>query len=222
MQHISIPEALEFGWHKMRQHSALMFQIFLTFFAVQVVRAIVERVLSDTLLGFLAGMALFGVSVWLGAGFLSIQLKLMHGHAARYHDLFVPRRIAWRYFLTSLAIALLSGIGIAVAMLAILPWQAVPALGVLVAIAGVLAACWVVITYMFAGFSAVEGSGPLEALRQSAKLTKGKKFDLIILILVCIGMNIVGAILFLIGLLITGPISALAVTHVYHKLKSKA
>ena len=221
MQHISIVEALEFGWHKMRQHSALMFQIFLTFFAVQVVRAIVERVLGDTLLGILAGLALFGVSVWLGAGFLSVQLKLVHGHAVRYQDLFVSRSIAWRYFVTSLLVALLAGIGIALGVLAIVPWG-VSSLGILLAAAGVLAACYVGITYMFSGFSAVEGENPRKALRHSATLTKGKKFDLVLLILVCIGMNIVGAMLFLVGLLITGPVSALAVTHVYHKLKNKA
>jgi uncharacterized membrane protein len=53
------------------------------------------------------------------------------------------------------------------------------------------------------------------ALKASMELTTGHKWHLLGFIIVLIAINIVGAILLLIGLLVTIPISVLATSHLY-------
>ncbi len=54
----SIQEALHFGWRTTRAHSAVLFQILLTLFAVEIAYSIVQEVLGKTLEGILAMIAL--------------------------------------------------------------------------------------------------------------------------------------------------------------------
>ena len=62
---------------------------------------------------------------------------------------------------------------------------------------------------------------PKEALKESARITKGSKWNIFFfMILVCL-INILGAIIFGIGLLWTIPATSLASVYVYKKLESK-
>jgi uncharacterized membrane protein len=62
--------------------------------------------------------------------------------------------------------------------------------------------------------------GPLEALKESYHMTKGHLLQLFLFMLSLILLNIVGAILLLVGLLVTVPITLLAIAHVYMKIHS--
>ncbi len=59
---------------------------------------------------------------------------------------------------------------------------------------------------------------PIDAIRESAKITKGNRWNLFLLGLAIFGINIVGFCLLLVGLFITLPISAIAVVHAYRVL----
>jgi uncharacterized membrane protein len=80
----------------------------------------------------------------------------------------------------------------------------------------------VVLACVFVKFLIVERDlGPIEAIKESARLTKGSRFEIALLLLSIIALNIVGAILLIIGLLVTVPVSALAMVHAYRMLVSK-
>jgi hypothetical protein len=206
MHSFSISEALEFGWHKTRAHSGLLFQILLTFFALQVVQEIVNRVLSETLVGGLANIALAVVGVILGAGFTRIILRLAEGHTALYRDLIPPGRLVWRFFIVSV----LTGMAVVGGL-------------ILLVIPGFL----LLVRLSMVRFIVVEQPPQMrghfiEVLKRSWRMTHGHWWHLFGFFLVLAGLNIVGALLLLIGLLISVPVTTLAWAHVYNKLKAAA
>ena len=66
------------------------------------------------------------------------------------------------------------------------------------------------------------GDGPINALKESWRLTKGSKWQLFLLVLALIGLNLLGLLLLLVGILVTVPITWLAVTHAYRTLASQS
>lgn len=200
-QAFSIGEALQFGWRKTREHSGLLFQILLTIFALQVVSEIVDRVLHDTILGILASVALAVLSVVISAGFALVALRLAEGHAAHYRDLFPRAQLVWHFFCVSLVAGLLTLVGF---LLLIVP--------------GV----YLLLRFSMARFAVVDGAGILESLKRSGRMTHGRKWHLLGFFLLMVLLNIAGALLLLVGLLVTIPVSMLAWAHVYHKLKVHA
>jgi uncharacterized membrane protein len=65
-------------------------------------------------------------------------------------------------------------------------------------------------------------AGPINALKESWRLTKGSKWQLFLLVLALIGLNLLGLLLLLVGILVTVPITWLAVTHAYRTLASQS
>ena len=63
------------------------------------------------------------------------------------------------------------------------------------------------------------GAEILESLTISSKLTHGVKWHLLGFFIVLAALNIAGALLLLIGLLVTLPVSMIAYAHIYLKLK---
>ncbi len=101
---------------------------------------------------------------------------------------------------------------------------AVPALLYgLAAMVGVLACCIgfvvVLVLFGFFGFPAIEGSaqGP-DALKRSLELVKPQLGNVVVFGLAFLGINIVGALLCLVGLLFTQGITAIAGAHAYRQL----
>jgi uncharacterized membrane protein len=63
---------------------------------------------------------------------------------------------------------------------------------------------------------------PLEAIKHSTRLTKGHKWELFLLMLALIGINILGALCLGVGLLVTSPLTSLAIVHAYRQLSGSA
>jgi len=62
------------------------------------------------------------------------------------------------------------------------------------------------------------GLGPIEAMKESARITKGQRWELLLFFLALLGLNVLGVLALFIGLLVTGPISMLALAHAYRTL----
>jgi uncharacterized membrane protein len=75
------------------------------------------------------------------------------------------------------------------------------------------------IMFQYYGYFIVDKKmGPVEALKASAALTKGVRWKLFGFGLVIGLLNIGGALLLLLGLFVTIPVSQMAIAHVYRKL----
>ena len=66
------------------------------------------------------------------------------------------------------------------------------------------------------------GAGPINALKESWRITKGNKWQLFLFVLALIGLNLLGLLLLIVGVLVTGPVTWLALTHAYRTLSSQA
>jgi uncharacterized membrane protein len=71
----------------------------------------------------------------------------------------------------------------------------------------------------FVAFLVVDrGAGPVDALKESWRITKGHKWQLLLLGLALVGINIIGVLLLGIGLFASVPITMLAGAHAYRTL----
>jgi len=75
----------------------------------------------------------------------------------------------------------------------------------------------------FAGFLVVDRKlDPIEALRESNRLTMGAKWQLLAFALLVFGINLVGAIALGIGLLVTIPTTVIGAAYVFRQLQARA
>jgi len=65
------------------------------------------------------------------------------------------------------------------------------------------------------------GLGPIAAMKESMRLTKGYRWRLLLFFLALILLNVLGVLLLLVGLLVTMPISALAWLHIYRAIEKE-
>ena len=83
----------------------------------------------------------------------------------------------------------------------------------------IIPAIYVVVKYSFALYLLIDKKiGIQESLAESARISRGYKIELLKFWLVLLCINIVGAALFLVGLLFSLPISFLAIIYVYRGL----
>jgi uncharacterized membrane protein len=75
----------------------------------------------------------------------------------------------------------------------------------------------------FVGFVLVdERVGPIDAIQRSWDITRGHTMDLLAFFIVLVGLNLLGLICLVVGLLVTIPVSGLAIAHVYRELKPRS
>jgi uncharacterized membrane protein len=198
-QAFSIEESLKFGWQKLKEHSMLLFQVLLTLFVFEVVYGITTDALEGPAL-FVVASILMVVGFVLGTGFTIITLKIGKGEHATYRDLLPKPMVVWKFFLISTLVGLIVLGGL-----------------ILLIIPGIYFA----IRFSMARFAVLEGTPIMESLKKSTTLTEGIKWQLLLFFVVIIALNILGAIPFGLGLLITLPVTAIAFVHVYEKLKHR-
>lgn len=77
--------------------------------------------------------------------------------------------------------------------------------------------------FMFVMFIVIDrGLGPIEAMKESRRITRGYKWQLLGFVLVLTLINLVGALALLVGLLVTVPVTSLAFVHAYRALTVNA
>lgn len=194
----SIKEAIRFGWHKTRDNSGVLFQALLVLFALQVVSAIVQRVLEHTVLGFIATIALTVVGVFVGTGLTVMSLKIARNEHTELRDIWPNGRLVWHYFLASClaGIIILGGC-------------------ILLIIPGIYFA----LRYAFVKYAVIDGASVTDSLGKSAVLTKDIKWKLLGFAIVLGLLNLLGFVVLVVGLLVSIPVSIIAVAHVYNTLK---
>ena len=70
-------------------------------------------------------------------------------------------------------------------------------------------------------FIVEKNAGPVEALKLSAQATAGAKWKLFLFGFVCAGINILGLLCLGVGLLFTVPLTMVAMTFIYRKLRDQ-
>ena len=224
--HLSIEESIRFGWEKTRLHSTLIFQVIVTLFAVQVAEQVVTRVLRHTFEGALASAGLFVLAVVLGIGFTLIILRIAEGKAAVYQDVVPPVGVSVSYIGAVILAGIITAAPLMVAaLLCLIAFMVLPTMAASVVCAVVVATAFVMavylaLRYMFVRFAILENTNVTKSLAHSAHLTHGHKWWLMGFSLVLGLLNLLGALLLMVGLLVTIPVTMFAYAHVYTKLKA--
>ncbi len=77
--------------------------------------------------------------------------------------------------------------------------------------------------FMFATFIVIERElGPIEAMKESGRITRGYKWQLLGFVAVLMLVNLLGVLALVVGLLVSIPVSTLAFVHIYRILAGKA
>jgi uncharacterized membrane protein len=107
----------------------------------------------------------------------------------------------WKYLGTSILLALAVAIGF-----------------VLLIVPGIIFG----LMFMFATFIVIERElGPIDALSESHRITRGHKWPLFGFVLLLLLINVLGVLALIVGLLVSIPVSTLAFVHAYRALGGK-
>ncbi len=195
MVKFSIKDILRRAWLKTFERAWFIIPILLIAYAI-------GFIWPDSVLGSVVS---FVVSFVLAGVFL----RLSRGENVSWNNMFdgLSPKLFLQFFLLSLVTSIFIFAGI-----------------ILLIVPGVI----VMIMMVFANYALMDRRGKhiesdafWRSMKESAALVKGSKMRVLVFIIVIIGINLIGALLFGIGLLITAPVSALAVAMLYDIFKEK-
>lgn len=191
--HFTYKELLSFGWEKTKEHFPFLLSLLVGAFLVAVLTGGIPLV-GDIMAGLVT------------IAMISVLFVIVSGHKPHYKDLTVPfstYKVTLHYFLAMILylLAVLAGL-----VLLILP------------------GIYVAIRLQFFSYLAVEheNMGPVDILKKSWALTRGKFWKLFGWSILLFLINFAGLLLFGLGLIFTIPITAITYTQLYKKLVGHA
>lgn len=202
----SATEMVRFGWETFKKNPWMLLAVL----AVGVIVSMISSFLVDSVVGddslFVMDAAAFIidfiVQTFVGLGFIAVALAAHDRiETISVSDLWAPEHF-WRY----LAATILSGIIVFLGFIALI----VPGI-------------FLAVILVFTTYAVVDrGLGPIEAMKESARITRGSRWGILRLLVIVTLLNIAGALALIVGLLITAPISLLAMAHAYRTLEHGA
>ena len=194
---LSVGSFITFGWETFKKRG--WFLVGTTFLYL-----VLETVGRSINVGhnIFVSLIMFAISIFIGLGWTAFTLKAHDDiTAVTISDLWHPK-LFWQYFGVTILEILIIGIGL---LLFIIP--------------GIIAMA----AFMFAPYFVVDkGMGPIEALKASARITKGNRLRVLALIGATILVTLLGCLALGVGLLVAIPVTALATVHTYRRLSSAA
>jgi uncharacterized membrane protein len=195
----SIREAIEFGWAIVKEQFWLLIGIIVVSGLFSALPDIVERGLDmhGVSLAFVeAGSLVMGFI--LDAGMVWVMLRLHDGKSVKLTDVFSQYPVAFRFFVAEVLYVLMILCGL-----------------ILFVVPGI----YLAVRYQFYKYFLVDKSMDIVAsFKRSATITEGHRWQLFVFGFALLGLNILGILCLLVGILVTIPISMLALVFVYRKL----
>lgn len=197
MKKISIKEALKFGWLRTKEN-------FWFLVGLQIIVYILNVLIDDRL--FVLGTL---ISIFTGFILSWTFFRLANDEKISFKNIFVE--LSFERFLHYIVVSIIVGVLVCLGL-------------ILLVIPGII----ILTMTSFAQFIILEKNAklswkefaPWNAVKTSAEITKGIRWKIFLMLLVSLGVNILGILVFGIGLLVTVPVTAMAVISVYNKLKS--
>lgn len=200
---IAVKDMLSFGWATFERRPWFFIGIIIILMVASgIVNAIITAVFGAQGAGSLFGnVASFLVNTLVSMGIANVFLKAHENvYSVQFADIWHPQpflKFLGAYFLQSIIIL----VGF-----------------ILLVVPGVIA----MVMLAFTSYLVMEkGLGPIEAINESIRLTKGERWNLLILLVALIFVNLIGLLALLVGLLVTIPVSVLAIVHAYKTLSLK-
>lgn len=203
----STGSALRFGWETFKKRP----WFFVGSTVVILLASGLINTFSNAIDGVVGGSAeaptLVGIAVNLGLGTLLSMGATAFYLSAQDNPETVDLSLLWRPqpFWKYLGASILFGLAVAVGF-------------VLLIVPGIIVA----LMFMFTTFIVIDrGLGPIEAMKESRRITYGHKWSLLGFTLMLVLINLLGVIALVVGLLVSIPVSSLAVAHAYRVLSGR-
>ncbi|HWO07470.1 MAG TPA: DUF975 family protein [Candidatus Paceibacterota bacterium] len=205
MQQLSVGESIKFGWETFKKRPWILIGGFVLAMAISGVASAVLAPAEDAPMGFVPFLMMLAsavIGLFVEIGLVTFALRAHDRvEAVSINDLWNPAPF-WRYLGGQILVGIIVIIGF-----------------ILLIVPGIIAALGLVFTsYLIID----KGRGPIEAMKESWRITKGHRWQLLLLVLAVAGLNVIGFFLLLVGLLVTVPVSMLAMIHAYRKLEHAA
>ncbi len=203
-QQFSTNEAINFGWKTMKDNIGFFIGFLVVAGLLYAIPAAAQEFFKNRspVLYSVTIPITQVISTILGMGLLRISLRYCDNEKGKFSDLFSRVHLFFKYVTGSILYFLIVCGGLLLLVVPGIVWS---------------------FKYLFVSYLIIDrGVGPVEALRKSAELTKGVKWELATLYGLLILINLLGALCFGIGLFATIPTSMIAMAFVYRKLLDQA
>ncbi len=240
MNTFSIGESFTFAWQTFMKRAWFFVGATVVLIIVNILVSEFTKLFDTGPLTIVAGIVNIVAGALIGIGATAFFLKA-HDHAESVviKDLWHPEHI-WNYLGTSIISGLIAMI-LFVPFIVLLFARAGTAFlsgeeaAVAAALASVGVVGWVLFAVtvaaslylstmlMFGTYTVVDRAlDPISALKESVRITKDVRFKIILFILLLCLLNLAGAVLLFVGLLVTIPLTMLALMHIYRSLSPRA
>ena len=197
----SISESIKFGWQTFKLNIGFFIKLALIVIAINIILGSTNNISKDNwFIAFIINIAAALVHFLVDMGLIRIGLNFYDKKKSQLSDVFGPIHLLLKYFLASFIQGLIILLGF-----------------ILLIVPGIIFA----IRLHFTSYLIIEkGLGPIEAIKTSWEMTKGKTINLLLFFLATIGLNLLGLLALVVGLAVTIPVTMLATAYVYKKLES--
>ncbi len=198
--HFSKKEAISLGFKLAKKNIIFFIGIFVIVVIISSVSSGIQISLAlekQPMLYILLNVASFIVNAVIGIGLIKITLEFIDKKKPKFSDLFYLKPLV-NFILGSLIRGVITVIGF-----------------ILLIIPGIIFSIRLqYVTYLIVD----KNLPPVQAVKKSWEMTKGNVWNLFFFTILLFLVNVLGAILLLVGLFITVPLTMLATTFVYRKL----
>lgn len=196
-------DMIRFGWETFKKRPWIFIGAFAVVLAANWLIGFAASIFGGSWPSSFAGNALaFALQTFLSMGMTAFFLKAHeYPESVELKEMWHPAPF-WKYA----GATILYGLAILVGL-------------ILLVIPGFIA----LIALQFGNYAVIDRRlGPIAALKESMRITRGNLRELLVLFAFIVVLNIAGALALLVGLFATVPISMLALVHAYRTLEHKA
>jgi uncharacterized membrane protein len=199
LRKISIKDAFSFAWNVFKKNKKFILLLMLVYVLVIMVESILKNaVVKNATMLFIVNMLTVVVDIFMGIGFIKIFLKLSRGQEAKIEEIIGDGKYFWRFLGAYILYFLILLFGFILLIIPGIIWQ---------------------IKYGYFAYLIIDKDmGPIQAIKESGKITYGFKWELFLLQLV-MGLSLLCGLLLLgVGLLIAYPVVLLVIVYAYRTL----
>lgn len=202
MKKFSKREAIRFGWNTVKGNIGLFIGIGILSTIFSFSPDLIQRLFPETaiLLRLLAVLSGVILPIIIMMGLINISIKFNDNIKVEFSDFFSK----YYLFFKVVAASIISGILVLLGFIFFI-------------VPGII----LIIKFQFVTFLIIDQEmGPIEALRKSYAITKGVKWELYLFAQLLFLINILGLLAFVVGILVTYPLTFVARAFVYRRLLS--